>query len=135
MQKSACASEPQFGRWAVDRFGLPAYRYEVDQERAAFARQPELEGSTDAWHQLGNGHVVANAYNHGHVQLWSQDRLYQWINRYDPAAQRWSGGYGYLSLGGGRTLSTLYVDRPAGAQSERLFGPGYARRRLRAAGV
>src|SRR5688572_32420306 len=40
-----------FGRWAVDGAGLPMYRYTLDQARAPFARQPELLGRTDAWHQ------------------------------------------------------------------------------------
>ncbi len=73
-----------FGTWEVDHFGLPAYRYTMDQETDPRARQTELAGSTDAWSQVGNDRVVANAYNHGYVQLWSQDRTAQWMNRYDP---------------------------------------------------
>ena len=74
-----------FGAWRTGPAGLPAYRYTLDEERDARARQPELAGSTDAWHQVGNDHVVANAYNHGEVQLWSQDRRFQWVNRRDGA--------------------------------------------------
>ena len=43
-------------------------------------RQPELKGSTDAWHQLGNDHIVAPRTRAGYVQLWSQDRSYEWVN-------------------------------------------------------
>src|SRR5262245_47313647 len=64
-----------FGRWAVDGFGLPTYRYLVDEEAVPWARQPELNGDTAAQHELGNDHIVAAAYNHGYTQLWSQDRL------------------------------------------------------------
>src|SRR6185503_14374309 len=64
-----------FGVWFTDRFGLPAYRYEIDQEADARAQQSELNGDTRAQHQLGNDHIVANAYNHGYTQLWSQARL------------------------------------------------------------
>ena len=125
-----------FGRWFVDGFGLPAYRYRIDEGRDPRARRSELEDAadpTDAWSQLGNDHVVANAYNHGYTQLWSQDRVYEWVNRYSAAEGQYAGGFGYLRAGG-RTLSTLYADRPRGARSERVFGTGYARRTLAAAG-
>lgn len=123
-----------FGTWAVDRFGLPAYRYEIDEETAPQAAQPELGGKTDAWHQVGNDHLVANAYNHGYVQLWSQDRLYQWMNFYDPSRRHYAGGYGYLNAGG-KTVSTLYDDRPDGAETERDFGVGYFRRKTVTGGL
>ena len=103
-----------FGRWFTDRFGLPAYRYRIDEARDPRARRPELEDvadPTDAWSQLGNDHVVANAYNHGYTQLWSQDRVYEWVNRYSAADGQYAGGFGYLRTGG-RTISTLYADRP-----------------------
>ena len=116
-----------FGRWKVDRFSLPFYRYRIDPATAPQARQPELGGGTDAWHQLGNDHVVATAHNDGRVQLWSQDRAYQWTNRYEPDADHYSGGYGYLRIGD-RTISTLYSDRPPGARTQRDFGAGYFHR-------
>jgi hypothetical protein len=123
-----------FGRWLVDGFGMPVFRYDVDEQTAARARQPELHGATAAQHELGNDNIVADAFNDGYTQLWSQARLAQWANRYDPAHQHYAGGYGYLNVGG-RTLSTLYLDRPSGASTERLFGIGYYQRMLRADGV
>src|SRR5438445_7421031 len=118
-----------FGQWFVDRYGLPAYRYNIDQQTAPQAAQPELAGNRDAWSQLGNDHIVANAYNHGYVQLWSEDRLYQWMNFYDPSHQHYAGGYGYLNVNG-HVLSTLYDDGPAGASTERDFGAGYYEKHL-----
>ena len=56
-----------FGDWRVDEFGLPAYRYTLDEATSPAAAQPELAGSRLAWHQLGNDHVVANAYNDGFI--------------------------------------------------------------------
>ena len=123
-----------FGRWTVDRFGLPSYRYSIDEERDPDAAQPELGGRTDAWHQIGNDHIVADAFNHGYVQLWSQDRRYQWTNLFEPAAGHLSGGFGYLRLGD-RTISTMYDDRPRGSRAERWFGVGYLKRRTGVAGV
>ena len=123
-----------FGSWRTDQFGLPSYRYVIDELRDPVARQPELAGSTDAWTQLGNDHIVADAYNHGYVQLWSQDRRYEWTNRYDAAARHFAGGYGYLRVGG-RVLSTLYDDRPASARTARDFGVGYFHHALTFAGL
>jgi Glycosyl hydrolase 36 superfamily, catalytic domain/Glycosyltransferase family 36 len=123
-----------FGTWQVDRFGLPTYRYTMDEQTDPRARQPELAGSTDAWSQVGNDHFVANAYNHGYVQLWSQDRTAQWMNHYDAANRHYSGGYGYLDVNG-KVVSTLYDDRPAGATTDRRFGVGYFGRRMQTGGV
>lgn len=123
-----------FGRWVKDSFGLPSYRYKIDELRDPLARQPELAGSTDAWTQVGNDHIIADAFNHGYVQLWSQDRRYEWTNRYDAAARHFAGGYGYLRAGG-RVVSTLYDDRPAGASAVRDFGVGYSHHALNFAGL
>jgi hypothetical protein len=123
-----------FGRWETDAFGLPSYRYAIDEERNPIAHQSELAGSTDGSSQIGNDHVVADAFNHGYVQLWSQDRRYQWTNRYDGPAAHFAGGYGYLRAGG-RITSTLYDDRPAASRSDRIFGAGYFRRDTTSAGL
>ena len=123
-----------FGTWATDAAGLPAYRYTLDQARSAFAPQAELAGSRDAWHQLGNDRTIATAHNDGFVQLWSQDRIYEWLNRADPANGHYAGGYGYLRLDG-TTYSTLYADRAPGVKTERLFGTGYFGRRTEIPGT
>ncbi|MEA2421972.1 MAG: cellobiose phosphorylase, partial [Thermoleophilaceae bacterium] len=126
-----------FGSWQVDQFGLPTFRYALDEAVDPRAKQPEIyrrTDTTDAWHQVGNDHLHANAYNHGYMELWSQDRLMQWANRYDPANRHYAGGYGYLNVDG-KVLSTLYADRPKGSTFERDFGVGYYRKRLAAEGV
>jgi len=123
-----------FGRWTVDGWGLPAYDYTIDEEKNPIAAQPELSGAVDAWSQVGNDHVVADASNHGYVQLWSQDRLYQWMNYYDASHQHYAGGFGYLKAGG-RVISTLYDDRPADATTLRRFGVGYFAKRTSVPGI
>jgi hypothetical protein len=126
-----------FGSWQVDEFGLPAFRYALDEAVDPRAAQPEIyrrTDTTDAWHQVGNDHLQANAYNHGYVELWSQDRLMQWANRYDAANRHYAGGYGYLKVGD-KVISTLYSDRPTESTFQRDFGVGYYRKRLAAEGV
>src|SRR4051812_29261152 len=126
-----------FGSWLTDEFGLPVFRYSLDEAADPRAKQPEIyrrTDTTDAWHQVGNDHLHANAYNHGYLELWSQDRLMQWANRYDAANRHYAGGYGYLNVGG-KVVSTLYADRPQGSTPERDFGVGYYRKRVAAEGV
>jgi len=123
-----------FGSWFVDGFGLPAFRYQIDEQSDPRAQQPELAGGTEAQHQVGNDHIVAAAFNHGYTELWSQDRLMQWANLYQPQSQHYAGGYGYLNTDGA-VFSTLWLDRPPGASLERDFGVGYFGKVLKAAGV
>ena len=116
-----------FGAWGpVDRFGLPAYRYAID-EATRPARRPAASsrGRTDAWHQVGNDHIVANAYNHGYVQLWSQDRRYQWANRYDAADRATTRAASASCASADARSARCYDDRPAGARTGRDFGVGY----------
>jgi hypothetical protein len=123
-----------FGQWTVDPHRLPAYRYEIDPLTSPIAPQPELSGNVNAWSQIGNDHVVADGSNHGYTQLWSQDRLYQWTNYYDASHNHFAGGFGYLNVGG-KVISTLYDDRPAGASTERLYGVGYYQKQTSVRGV
>jgi len=58
-----------FGRWQVDEFGLPRFRYDLDEAHDPRGAQPELAGGTLAQHQLGNDHIVADAYNDGYTQF------------------------------------------------------------------
>ena len=109
-------------------------RVDALEESAPQARRPELGRSTDAWHQVGNDHVVATAFNHGYTQLWSHDRSYEWVNHYDPDSGHYAGGYGYLNVGG-HSYSTLCLHRPRGATPQRDFGVGYVRSALRAGGL
>src|SRR3954452_18687503 len=100
--------------------------------RTPKAHQPELAGGTLAQHQLGNDHIVADAFNDGYTQFWSQDREPQWANLYQADSRHYWGGYGYLNLNG-RVISTNAVDAPS--VPDRFFGVGYHARRLQAAGL
>ena len=123
-----------FGHWLVDRYGLPAYDYTTDELTAGRAAQAELAGSRDAWSQLGNDHIIANGFNHGHTELWSLDRIYERTNAYDASSKHYAGGYGYLRTKD-HVISTLYDDRPSGAHASRRFGTGYFAKTVDAFGV
>ena len=74
-----------FGRWLVDASACRRSATTLDEQTPTpRAQQPELAGGTEAQHQVGNDHIVAAAFNHGYTQLWSQARLAQWANRYEP---------------------------------------------------
>jgi hypothetical protein len=122
-----------FGRWQTDRFGLPAYQYTGGPASASMGpTQPG--GASEIEHQLGNDHVVANAADAGYVELWSQDRLYQWVNHYDAATQHFAGGYGYLKVGG-QVVADLARGLPRDATLGRVFGTGYSEKDLRVGGM
>lgn len=112
-----------FGRWLTDGWGLPAYRNDTDEASVPWARQPELYSRpdpTDAWSQVGNDHITADAFNHGYTELWSTDRQYQWANRYDASTRHYAGG--------------AHGGRPARARQQRrrvLAGGEGERRRAR----
>jgi hypothetical protein len=118
-----------FGRWSPDGNGLPSYLYEIDHRTAPEAAQPELDGKRYAWHQVGNDHILGFGFNQGWFQLWSQDRVYHWVNLAEPDQGQYGGGYGYLRVNG-QTQTTLYEDLPAEADVTRRFGTGYYEREL-----
>ena len=125
----------RFGHWITDAFGLPAFAYTANEATDRAARWNDGNGtSTSFWHQLGNGRVVADAFNDGYVELWDGERQYRSSNYYDAAAQQFAGGFGYLRAGR-VSWSTLYLDRPAGSGYRRLFGMGYYEKDERANGL
>jgi hypothetical protein len=131
---NSSAGSGSFGKWFADADGLPAYRYTLNEETAPQAAQPELDGARDGVTQIGNDRVVAAGFNHGYVQLWSQDHTYQWMNKYDASADHFSGGYGYIDLGG-HTYSTLYDDRAPDETVTRVMGVDYMQTVARVPGL
>lgn len=116
------------GQWQVDEFGLPYFRYDLDQVNDPRGKASELLlDATQAQHQIGNDHITGFGWNDGHTILWSQARQAQWANEWEPNYNEWSGGYGYVHTAR-RSFSTFWLDRPEDAQTERDFGLGYYRR-------
>ncbi len=77
-----------FGRWQLDAFGLPAYRYEMDQYADPRARFPNSQAldRRDHWYAIGNDRVIGLASNDGTVQFYLGDRGGTLLNRFDDGA-------------------------------------------------
>lgn len=124
-----------FGTWTTDEFGLPAYLYTMRSDDPRAIWDPKTEPRTSLhWHQLGNDRVNAMAYNLGFVKLFDNESGALYLNEYEPAAGKHSGGFGWVMDG-----ATVLVDRddlvPPGAQWERVFGVGYFKKRLSVPGL
>lgn len=87
----ACVFSPRaegsgiFGKWALDEYGLPAYRYTLDQWRDPRARYPNTENLNrrDHWHQIGNDRITALVSNEGFIQVVIGDRGGVFLNRFE----------------------------------------------------
>ncbi|MBI3201960.1 MAG: hypothetical protein HYZ29_10485 [Myxococcales bacterium] len=122
-----------FGRWVLDPQGLPAYDYRLDQHADARAAYPvserDPEGDAldrrDHWAAFGNRRVNAHVFNDGMIELVTQDRGVEYLNKLDESKQAFAGGFGWLSDGDERWC-TAYKWRPKAARTTRRFGMGYA---------
>jgi hypothetical protein len=119
-----------FGAWIEDEFGLPAYRYTMNQAtdpRAVTEVQPGVLGRTEHVHQVGNDRIIAIASNFGYVRVRQDEGSPKFLNDVDRETKQFGGGLGYLT-DGEETLSTYYdgSDR----EFERVFGIGYYRKRV-----
>ncbi len=74
-----------FGEWTVDKTGLPAYDYNLDQYADARAKFPNSENldRRDHWHQVGNRWVTALASNDGTIQVYLGDRGGVLLNKFE----------------------------------------------------
>jgi hypothetical protein len=74
-----------FGRWLLDKAGLPAFRYELDQygSEGGIYRDSEDRERRDHWHQIGNQRITALASNDGMVQVYLGDRGGVFLNRFE----------------------------------------------------
>lgn len=114
-----------------DAFGLPAFRYTLNQvtdPRAVTDVHPGLLLPTEHVHQVGNDRIVALASNYGHLRVRQDEGCPKLLNCLDPDSSQYVGGFGYLVDGDGETLTT-YFD--GGAQHcDRIFGVGYFRKHI-----
>jgi hypothetical protein len=91
-----------FGTWIEDEFGLPAYRYTMNQNvdpRAVTEVHPGVLGRTEHIHQVGNDRIIAIASNFGHVRVRQDEGSPKFLNDVDPETKQFGGGLGYLTDG------------------------------------
>jgi hypothetical protein len=116
-----------FGRWALDAAGLPAYDYLFDQHadpRAAWFNTEQADWRTH-WAAFGNHRVNATFSNDGVVEVVVQDRGVEFLNKVDESQGAYGGGFSYVD-DGDEVWATAFKWRPAGAETKRRFGMGYA---------
>ena len=115
-----------FGRWTLDRFGLPAYDYTIDQATNTRAIYKDTEGVERRDHLAAFGNARVNAFlsNDGFVEVTEQDRGVSYIAKVDVARRAYGGGFSYVD-DGAATWSTAYSLRPRAAKTTRRFGSSY----------
>lgn len=125
-----------FGRWIVDEAGLPAYEYTLAQERddRALWFNTEKAEWRHHWAAFGNHRINATASNDGLIEVTTQDRGVEHLNKVDEQRGWYGGGYSYVD-DGEEVWATAYRHRPEGATTRRVFGMGYARAETRYRGV
>lgn len=131
-----------FGRWVIDDRGRPAYDYRLDQHADARAAYPVSERAPDGealdrrdhWAAFGNHRVNAHVFNDGMIELVTQDRGVEYLNKLDESKQAFAGGFGWLSDGDERWC-TAYKWRPKSARTTRRFGMGHAESSIEHRGV
>jgi len=116
-----------FGAWTVDRDGLPAYDYGLDQnaDERAHWENSEDQDRRHHWAQFGNARVTAMASNDGWIEVTTQDRGLTYLDKVDEAAGGFGGGFSWVD-DGDATWTTAYKWRPRGSRTTRRFGMGYA---------
>ena len=118
----------RFGTWIEDEFGLPAYRYTMNQTtdpHAVTDVHPGVLEKAEHIHQVGNDRITAIASNYGHVRVRQDEGCPKFLNDFDPEASQFGGGFGYL-VDGDEVLSTYYDG--SNREFERIFGVGYYRK-------
>ena len=99
--------------WRTGPAGLPAYRYTLDEERDARARQPELAGRPTPGTRSATTTSSPTPTTTARSSCWSQDRRFQWVNRRDGASGHFGGGYGYCGQAGARSAPATTTGRRA----------------------
>jgi hypothetical protein len=122
-----------FGGWILDRFGLPAYDYTLDETTDPRAEWDPMAAprSRLMWFCLGNRRITAAAYNDGFVELFYFESDPRWLNRYHPAGADYAGGFGFIREED-KVITTFYPRRPRPSDFSRVYGMGYFEKTLTA---
>ena len=128
-----------FGKWIIDKHGLPAYDYTCNQYSDPKAKTPTTYGySIDHFHQLGNDRITATAHNGGHIQVLEASRGFQWLTYRDPKRNKIGGGIGIFQLESELLpINDLYSENTLKQviDFKRIFGCGYFQKILNLNGI
>lgn len=120
-----------YGKWILDRYGLPAFEYELDQRTDPRAVRPNSEDiaplnvkRTDHFHVMGNDRAKFVAVDDGYVTLFGNERGPTFHNRFAEDQQNLGGGFSYVK-DGSDVWASMYKYAPTGARTKRVFGMGY----------
>ena len=120
-----------YGTWILDRFGMPAFEYQLDERSDPRAVRPNSEDifplnkkRTDHFHVMGNDRAHFVAVDDGYVTLFGDERGPTFYNRFAEDQQNLGGGFSYVK-DGDQAYATMFKYAPAGAKTKRVFGMGY----------
>lgn len=120
-----------YGRWILDRYGMPAFQYELDERTDPRGVRPNSEDvfplnkkRTDHFHVMGNARVNFVAVDDGYVTLFGDERGPAFTNRFSEEQQNLGGGFSYVK-DGANAYATMFKYAPSAARTRRVFGMGY----------
>ncbi|MFX0070147.1 MAG: GH36-type glycosyl hydrolase domain-containing protein [Candidatus Hermodarchaeota archaeon] len=124
----------RFGVWIEDKYGLPAYNYNCNQNSDTYAKTSTTYGySTDHFHQIGNDRITAIANNGGYIQVLESSRGFQWLTSYNKKRRKIGGGIAFFNIGNSDYFySDLFHKELFDKNSifERIFGIGYFKKKI-----
>ncbi|MBD3228931.1 MAG: hypothetical protein GF329_12150, partial [Candidatus Lokiarchaeota archaeon] len=125
-----------FGKWFIDKYGLPAYEYNLDHLIDPIAKTPTTgKLSVDHFHQLGNDRFNIIAYNSGNIEIFNGDRGFQWLSYLNPSKDCLGGGILFISENNNMWLDLFTNDISETNQFRRIFGSGYFKKIVKKQGL
>jgi len=113
-----------FGEWITDYRGCPAFDYTCNQTKdpkALSPTNPLWRAENDQTFQIGNDRITGIVSNFGYVQARQDEGGPKLLSDFDPSADCYGGGLGYLA-DSGEIIGTWYDGQP---HFRRIYGIDY----------